>query len=72
MTGYRGRTGLYELLVLDAGLRALISDKPDLGAIRQRAMRGGLKPLRLAGAQRIAAGQTTWDEVIKAAPPINE
>ncbi|OJX08235.1 MAG: type II secretion system protein E [Burkholderiales bacterium 70-64] len=71
MTGYRGRNGLYELLVLDAELRALINDKPDLGAIRRRAMRGGLRPLRLAGAQRIAAGQTTWDEVVKAAPPIS-
>ena len=71
MTGYRGRSGLYELLVLDAELRALINDKPDLGAIRRRAMRGGLRPLRLAGAQRIAARQTTWDEVVKAAPPIS-
>jgi general secretion pathway protein E len=72
MTGYRGRSGLYELLVLDPGLRELINDKPDLGAIRRRAIRGGLKPLRLAGAQKIAAGTTTCEEVLKAAPPISD
>ena len=72
MTGYRGRSGLYELLVVDAGLRQLINEKPDLGAIRRRAIRGGLKPLRLAGAQKIAAGLTTCEEVLKAAPPISD
>src|SRR5690606_14744199 len=72
MTGYRGRSGLYELLVVDAGLRQLINEKPDLGAIRRRAIRSGLKPLRLAGAQKIAAGVTTCDEVLKAAPPISD
>ncbi|MBE0592104.1 MAG: type II/IV secretion system protein [Gemmatimonadales bacterium] len=72
MTGFRGRTGLYELLPLDAGLRALIDDRPDLGAIRRRAMQAGLRPLRLAGAQKIAAGVTTCDEVLKAAPPISD
>ena len=72
MTGYRGRSGLYELLVVDAGLRQLINEKPDLGAIRRRAIRSGLKPLRLAGAQKIAAGTTTCEEVLKAAPPISD
>src|SRR5690606_24043358 len=72
MTGYRGRAGMYELLVLDAGLRALINERPDLAEIRRRAFRSGLKPLRLAGAQKIAAGTTTCDEVLKAAPPISD
>ncbi|HLT27338.1 MAG TPA: GspE/PulE family protein [Zeimonas sp.] len=70
MTGYRGRSGLYELLRLDPDLRRLIDERPDLGAIRQRALRAGMRPLRLAGAQKIAAGQTTLDEVLKVAPPI--
>ncbi|NLD69049.1 MAG: type II/IV secretion system protein [Limnobacter sp.] len=71
MTGYRGRTGLYELLTLDEGLRALMTEKPDLDAIRRHAMKGGLRPLRLAGAQKIAAGATTVEEVLRAAPPID-
>jgi general secretion pathway protein E len=70
MTGYRGRTGLYELLTLDEGLRALITDRPDLDAIRRQAMKGGLKPLRLAGAQKISSGLTTFEEVMKVAPPM--
>lgn len=70
MTGYRGRSGLYEMLQLDADLRRLIDERPDLGEIRRRAMRAGMRPLRLAGAQKIAAGQTTLDEVLKVAPPI--
>jgi general secretion pathway protein E len=70
MTGYRGRSGLYELLQLDTDLRRLIDERPDLGEIRRRAMRAGMRPLRLAGAQKIAAGQTTLDEVLKVAPPI--
>jgi general secretion pathway protein E len=70
MTGFRGRNGLYEMLQLDADLRRLIDERPDLGEIRRRAMRAGMRPLRLAGAQKIAAGQTTLDEVLKVAPPI--
>src|SRR5690606_32001420 len=63
MTGFRGRSGLYELLRLDTDLRRLIDERSDLGELRKRAMRAGMRPLRLAGAQRIAAGQTTLDEV---------
>jgi general secretion pathway protein E len=70
MTGYRGRTGLYELLAIDEALRGLVTDHLDLDAVRRKAMQAGLKPLRLAGAQKIAAGLTTLEEVLKAAPPI--
>ncbi len=70
MTGYKGRVGLYELLLLTDELKAMITDKPDLRAIRDAAIRGGLRPLRLAGARKIAQGVTTLDEVLRAAPPI--
>ena len=72
MTGYKGRSGLYELLVMNDELRRLVNTTPDLPAIREKAMRMGLRPLRLAGAQRIASGQTTLDEVLKVAPPIGD
>jgi len=62
--------GLYELLLLTDELKAMITDKPDLRAIRDAAIRGGLRPLRLAGARKIAQGVTTLDEVLRAAPPI--
>jgi general secretion pathway protein E len=68
-TGYRGRAGLYELLTMSDGLRALVDDRPDLVRIRQKAMREGMKPLRLSGAMKVAAGQTTIEEVLRNAPP---
>jgi general secretion pathway protein E len=72
MTGYKGRTGLYELLVLSDELRELIDSTPDLRKIRAKAMQDGLKPLRLSGAQKIAQGQTTFEEVLKAAPTMGD
>ncbi|MCX7230979.1 MAG: ATPase, T2SS/T4P/T4SS family [Burkholderiales bacterium] len=68
-TGYRGRAGLYEILTMSDGIRALVDERPDLGRIRQKAMRDGMKPLRLAGAMKVAAGQTTIEEVLRNAPP---
>jgi general secretion pathway protein E len=68
MTGYKGRSGLYELLVLDDELKQLIDQTPDLTKIRAKALAGGLKPLRLAGASKVALGLTTLDEVLKVAP----
>jgi general secretion pathway protein E len=68
-TGYRGRAGLYELLTMSDGLRDLVDERPDLGRIRKQAMRDGMKPLRLAGAMKIAAGTTTIEEVLRNAPP---
>jgi len=69
MTGYRGRAGLYELLTLSDEICGLVDATPDLRAIRSAAMRGGMRPLRLSGAQKIAQGVTTVDEVLRAAPP---
>jgi general secretion pathway protein E len=70
MTGYKGRAGLYELLVLSDDLKAGLGGQHDLRAIRELAIRGGLRPLRLAGAQKVARGLTTIEEVLRAAPPI--
>ena len=68
MTGFQGRTGLYELLVVTEPLRALIRPEPDTDALRQQAGRDGMRPLRLAGAQRVVIGQTVMEEVLAATP----
>ncbi|HVL56454.1 MAG TPA: GspE/PulE family protein [Burkholderiaceae bacterium] len=68
MTGFRGRTGIYEILTLDDAMKSLIVERPDLAAIRERAIRSGMKPLRVSGAMKIAAGVTTVDEVLRTAP----
>ncbi len=70
MTGYRGRTGLYEILVADEPTKRLMTERPDLPGLRRQAMKSGMRPLRLAGAMRIAGGLTTLDEVVRNAPPI--
>ena len=70
MTGYKGRSGIYELLLLTEDLKGLISDQPDPRKIRSTAIRNGLRPLRLSGAQKIAQGLTTLEEVLRNAPPI--
>lgn len=68
-TGFRGRAGLYEILTMTDAVRAMVTDQPDLVRIRQRAMRDGMKPLRLSGAMKVAAGTTTIEEVLRNAPP---
>nr|MBA3254235.1 type II/IV secretion system protein [Burkholderiaceae bacterium] len=68
-TGYMRRTGLIEMLVMTDAMRALVSQQGDIVKMRNQAARDGLKSLRLSGAQKIANGVTTMDEVLKAAPP---
>ncbi len=67
-TGYLGRLGLYELLVVSPALRALVAAKAPLEAVRQQAVSDGMRPLRLAGALKVAEGSTTLDEVLHATP----
>ena len=66
-TGYAGRAGLYELLEMSDSLRESFSDKPDLTSLREAAIRQGMRPLRLSGAIKVAAGLTTVDEVLRQA-----
>jgi general secretion pathway protein E len=68
MTGYRGRAGLYELLTVGDATRQCISPQPDMQRLRQQAVKDGLRPLRLAGAMKVAEGLTTLDEVLSSTP----
>ncbi|HMW50301.1 MAG TPA: GspE/PulE family protein, partial [Cellvibrionaceae bacterium] len=68
-TGYMGRQGIYELLSMSENIANLISDNTDLNALRQQAMREGMRTLRLSGAKKLAAGLTTLEEVLRVAPP---
>ena len=69
MTGYRGRVGLYEILMLSRDMKQLITENGELAKIRDLAYREGMKPLRISGAMKIAAGVTTLAEVFNVAPP---
>ena len=68
-TGYKGRIGIYEILILDQNIKKLIVENADLAAITAEAYRAGMRPLRLAGAMKVAQGLTTLEEVLKVAPP---
>ncbi|MGQ0750381.1 MAG: GspE/PulE family protein [Betaproteobacteria bacterium] len=69
MTGYMGRVGIYETMMMTPDLRKLITDEMDLDQLREKAYKDGMKPLRITGAMKVAAGLTTIDEVITVAPP---
>jgi general secretion pathway protein E len=68
-TGYRGRVGLYEMLHFTHKLKPLVNEHLDMDALREAALREGMKPLRLRGAQKVAEGVTTLEEVMRVAPP---
>jgi general secretion pathway protein E len=68
MTGYRGRAGLYELLTVTDAARSAIHPVTDAAKLRHQALADGLRPLRLAGAMKVAEGLTTLDEVLRATP----
>ena len=70
MTGFRGRMGLYELLVVTEEFKAQVNREPRIEALRTQAMKDGMRPLRLAGAARVAEGLTTIDEVLATTPPV--
>lgn len=70
-TGYLGRQGIYEIMPLGDSLKPHISDQCDVNALRKAAMKDGMRSLRLSGAQKIAAGITTLEEVLRVAPPVD-
>ncbi|HEX2076930.1 MAG TPA: ATPase, T2SS/T4P/T4SS family [Longimicrobium sp.] len=66
-TGYRGRTGIYELVMMDDALRAELLRRPDADALRRLAVQRGMRPLRADGWRQVAAGVTTPEEVLRVA-----
>jgi len=67
-TGYMGRMGIYEILLMNNELKKLVNEHADIVSITEQAYKSGMKPLRLSGAMKIAQGLTTIDEVLKVAP----
>ena len=69
MTGSIGRMGIFEMLTVTPTLRKFITSSCDIASVREQAYKDGMKPLRISGAMKVAAGVTTVDEVLKVAPP---
>jgi general secretion pathway protein E len=63
---YLGRTGIHEILIIDDDIRNLILQKLDSSNIRAAAIKKGFKPLRVDGAEKVLAGETSVEEVLLA------
>ncbi|NOU24381.1 MAG: type II/IV secretion system protein [Methylotenera sp.] len=69
-TGFRGRSGIYEMLTITPALRKLITPETNLADLTRQAYKDGMQPLVINGAEKIAAGITTIEELMKVAPPL--
>ena len=67
-SGYRGRIGVCEIMVLSEQLKALIGPQTDLSAIRQLASAQGMLSLRLAAAHKVASAATSLEEALRVTP----
>lgn len=67
-TGYKGREGIYEIMIPTGNLRQLITDDANLENIRMQSFKDGSLSLRLAGARKVAAGKTTIEEILRVTP----
>ena len=68
-TGFRGREGIYEILKVNETLSTLIRPHANSAELRRVALEQGMRPLKISGANKIAAGKTTLEEVISVVPP---
>ncbi|MCR9105433.1 MAG: GspE/PulE family protein [Gammaproteobacteria bacterium] len=69
-TGYIGRQGIYEILVNSRAVKEQIKSGLDINELRNVAMGEGMRTLRISGAERVARGETTIEEVMRVAPPL--
>ena len=65
--GYLGRTGIYEILVIDEAIRNLILHDPSIDVVRQQAIQGGMLTLLMDGWQKVRQGITTLEELLRMA-----
>jgi general secretion pathway protein E len=71
-TGYRGRRGIYEVLVNSPAVQEEIVTNINTSRLRSIAFSEGMQSLRVSGAARVALGETTVEEVLRVAPAISQ
>ena len=64
-TGYRGRTGVYELMLINEEIQGLVYKRESAGVIKRAALEAGLQTLRMDGVRKVLAGITTIAEVLR-------
>lgn len=67
-TGFMGREGIYEVMPFSESLQQLADDKSNLPDLRRQAYKDGMLSLRMSGAQKVASGMTTINEVLRVTP----
>jgi general secretion pathway protein E len=70
-TGYKGRSGIYEIMPFSESLHGFADDAAELPKLRRQAWQEGMCSLRLSGARKVAAGMTSMLEVLRVAPENN-
>jgi hypothetical protein len=68
MTGYKGRIGIYELLLFDNSIRSLVRDNASPDQLRTVAQRAGMRLMHEYALDHVCAGLTTLDEVLRVVP----
>ncbi len=64
-TGYRGRTAIFEMMVMTEEIRSLLLERASVGEMRQVAARNGMRSLREDGWRHVREGHTTLEEVLR-------
>jgi len=64
-TGYRGRTGIYEMMLINEEIQNLVYKRETAGTIKKIALEAGMQTLRMDGARKVLAGITTISEVLR-------
>ncbi|MDA8020207.1 MAG: GspE/PulE family protein [Thermoanaerobaculia bacterium] len=65
LTGYQGRSGIFEILSVEEKIKELVNDGADTQLIKREAVRLGMKTLRQAALRKLADGVTTFEEVVR-------
>jgi general secretion pathway protein E len=71
-TGYMGRMGIYEMLMMTEKLRSLIDDDCSIEKIRKQGIKQNMEPLRISGARKVHSGLTSMEEILRVAPPTED
>jgi general secretion pathway protein E len=64
-TGFKGRRGIFELLIMDGAIRKLVLERADSNTLKELAIKRGMRTLRMDGALTVAQGETTIEEVMR-------
>jgi general secretion pathway protein E len=67
-TGYLGREGIYEVMPMTESVKEFVCEQTDVAQLRSQAYKEGMRSLRISGAQKVARGVTTIEEVMRVAP----